>query len=243
MADYSGIDYGMGRTNIDKTNGIRYGIASANALAHWIWDEFEADYGDPHCPRCGATVNEKPGRYDAEEYERLAGCSPDYCCDGCKITFDGSKAYGDEAIGYILDNGEYKASIDSDGDLWVFKSPYYTRGMFCSPCAPGAVTITSPVDGGPQAYCMGADWFDDASPCPYPIWRIGLDDWIEVDGAHIPVDRLIYWPSDYYDNILFWGEDDPTDRSFDHNDIDWGVWDAIDATVEYWDSTETVEWC
>jgi len=39
--------------------------------------------------------------------------------------------------GNNLDDGDYLAASDSEGDVWVYRSPYYTRAQFCSPCAPG----------------------------------------------------------------------------------------------------------
>ncbi len=35
MADNGGIDYGMGQTNIDKANGIRFGVIPMNDLTEF----------------------------------------------------------------------------------------------------------------------------------------------------------------------------------------------------------------
>ena len=49
----SGIDYGMGQTNVDRPNGIRYGVIPQNDVLQAWADSSEAEYGDPHCPKCG----------------------------------------------------------------------------------------------------------------------------------------------------------------------------------------------
>lgn len=215
-----GIDYGMGRTNIDRETGIRFGVISQNEVLQAWADSSEADYGSPCCPKCGneavnwdddrdETENREtiqkalklfgfpadsevdfcedgsayvgltqilpPGTH-AEEgrdmYKVLHHACGDYACDSCKVLFDGEDAFSDEALGYTLDDGEYKATSGSDGDIFILKSPYYTRAQFCSPCAPGACYLTNPCDDGEKAYCFGQDWFDDEYPCPYPIYRV-----------------------------------------------------------------------
>lgn len=43
---YSGIDYGMGQTNIDKETGIRYGVINANTLSEHAWDTIQSNGTD-----------------------------------------------------------------------------------------------------------------------------------------------------------------------------------------------------
>jgi len=50
---YTGIDYGLGTSNVDAATGIRYGVISQHSVNLDAWAEAEADYGDPHCPKCG----------------------------------------------------------------------------------------------------------------------------------------------------------------------------------------------
>lgn len=57
----SGIDYGMGQTNIDTNNGIRYGVISCNSLSEWFWESVEHNYGKPTCPKCGNEAKEGDG--------------------------------------------------------------------------------------------------------------------------------------------------------------------------------------
>ncbi len=160
-----GIDYGLGTTNIDKDNGIRYGVINQNMVTQSWCDSSEADYGEPSCPKCGN-----------EAVDGKSDCS-DYACDSCCYLFDADEAFGDEANGFYIDDGEYKATQGGgDCDIFILKSPYYTRAAFCSPCAPGACYLESPTYDGEKAYCFGEDWFDSECPCPYPIYRVDNDE-------------------------------------------------------------------
>lgn len=154
----SGIDYGMGRTNIDRSNGIRYGVINMNALAHWAWDDVESDYGEPTCPECLSPVCPSAGRKD-------------YSCESCEKEYWSDAVYSDEPIGHSIDDGELKVTIGTDGDAFVILSPYFTRAAFCSPCAPGACHLESPTDDGERCYCFPHEWFDGGE-APYPVYRV-----------------------------------------------------------------------
>lgn len=173
MADI-GIDYGMGQTNIDKETGIRFGVIPMNDLAHWAWESFEDDYGDPTCPKCGNEAME----YDEECHCGFDGEGSDYACEDCCYSFMSDEAFGDEVISSHLDDGEYVAQRDSDGDIFITKSPYYTHAQFCSPCAPGAGHLSHPVDGGAKTYCFGHDWFEDGV-APYPVYEVATGKLVE----------------------------------------------------------------
>jgi hypothetical protein len=181
-----GIDYGMGQTNIDTETGIRYGVINQNQCLQAWADSSEGDYGKPTCPECGnedclvdynapspedysMPEDDFPDYLD-NEYEPSKGCC-DYRCDRCKKIFESSEVYADEPLGFIFDDGEYKASSDSYGDIFILKSPYYTRATFCSPCAPGACSIDEPCEDGEKAYCFNHDWFED-NVAPYPVYRV-----------------------------------------------------------------------
>ena len=166
-----GIDYGMGQTNVDRATGIRYGVIHQNNLVHWALDNFEANYGKPSCGHCGGDAVE----YDDEkhsDYERRG--FRDYACEECERVFDSSDAYRDEPIGHNLDDGEYLATMDQYGDVFILKSPYYTRAGFCSPCAPGACHLSSPCDDGEKCFCFGHDWFE-GDKAPYTVYRVSDD--------------------------------------------------------------------
>ena len=112
----------------------------------------------------------------------------DFACLHCAMSFDSDEAYGEEPLGFNLDDGEYIATQGGDdSDVFVIKSPYYTFGPFCSPCAPGAVYLPSAhgkADDGMKSYCFAPDWFEayddsakgeycgEKTSCPYPVFRV-----------------------------------------------------------------------
>lgn len=174
--NYPGIDYSTGTENRDASTGIRYGVINSREICQSWSDSSEAVYGEPHCPKCGneaQNTDDQPDSIyvDRDEYERSGGC--EYCCDNCRYLFDSGDAFGDEPVGWTLDDGEYVATQSgSDCDIFVIKSPYYTHAQFCSPCAPGAGYLMTPCMNGPKTYCFGPDWFDSDNPCPYPVYSV-----------------------------------------------------------------------
>jgi len=167
-----GIDYGLGQTNIDHETGIRFGVISQHSL-DWWGEEAEPNYGGPHCPKCGneaQDIDKAPEDYNDNEDWTKNGM--DFCCLDCKYVFDAWEAYPDEPHGWTYEgNGIEAHQSGDDSDVWVTKSPYYTRAQFCSPCAPGACHLDSPTPEGEKAYCFGHDWFD-GGVAPYPVYRI-----------------------------------------------------------------------
>ncbi len=174
----AGIDYGRGQTNIDKNNGIRFGVISSHEVLQAWADSSEGYYGDPSCPKCGHKAQEYSERDEDEDTENgieFDGTGGDYCCESCRYHFDSDEAYGDEPISHYIDDEEYTAEQGGDDcDIFITKSPYYTRAAFCSPCAPGACYLASPCDEGERAYCFGHDWFEGGK-APYPVYRVSDD--------------------------------------------------------------------
>jgi len=199
-----GIDYGMGRTNIDGESGIRYGVIPQNDVLEVWADESEPNYGPPSCPKCGndATAIDDPTIPD------LSVLIPDgwedngreYACLNCEYSFDSDEAYGEEPLSWYVDDGEYLAEQSADDcNVFVVKSPYYTRAQFCSPCAPGACYLRNPCPDGDKAYCFAPDWFDwfaecgeepageyngEKTSCPYPVYRVEDDECVYRPYGH-----------------------------------------------------------
>jgi hypothetical protein len=168
----AGIDYGMGTTNVDHETGIRYGVISQNELVQAWSDASEPDYGDPTCPKCGGEVEEyQDDEHDAYRDGRPNACA-DYACEGCKLVWESGDCYPDEAVGFNLDDEEYRATAGSDGDIFIMRSPYYTMAEYCSPCAPGAGYIVN--EGDVKTYCFGHDMFWDTEEkrAPYRVWSV-----------------------------------------------------------------------
>jgi hypothetical protein len=133
----SGIDYGLGRLNIDHITGIRFGILNANdpLLSEWLWESIEGVYF-PHCPDCGEKLSE----------------GSESCA--CGASFSEEDVYGDSPDENIISEEGYSGFVDSHNDIWVTRSPFYTHATFCSPCAPGACSLSCPDEDGGRCYCF-----------------------------------------------------------------------------------------
>ena len=167
---YAGIDYGMGKTNVDTDTGIRYGVISMHELPWWC-DEAEANYGPPTCPKCGNEVSTSD-----------VTCKAEFRCPECDYDFECDEAYGDEPLSWSVDNQHYAAEqTRDDGDVFVTRSPFYTHAQFCSPCAPGAGHLGNPCEDGPKTYCFGHDWFE-GDVAPYPVYRVDNNELVEPEG-------------------------------------------------------------
>lgn len=171
--EYAGIDYGLGQSNIDRATGIRFGVISQHAVGQSWYDSSEADYGDPTCPKCGEAVTDNwDDTLELEPY-RTYGCH-DYACLACRTIYESGDVFSEEPLGHSFTDDEYTLTAGSDGDIFVIKSPYYTRAQFCSPCAPGAGYLTNPCETGPKTYALGHEWFEDGR-APYPVYRVSDD--------------------------------------------------------------------
>ena len=174
--NYAGIDYGMGRSNIDTDTGIRYGIISQNSLSGESLDDvftagddlgYEAMIEELKSNLKNAIdsiISDAGGRtYDSVDVDEILEGVDFDCYDS-----NGPRRYED---------GDLTVQTTGDNDLFVFKSEYYTFAQFCSPCVPGAGNLDTPCDSGPKTYCLGIDWFVDGE-CPYPVYRIDNDECI-----------------------------------------------------------------
>jgi hypothetical protein len=172
-----GIDYGLGQTNIDKKTGIHYGCISQHLVTQVWADSCQADYGEPHCPKCGNEVCEvkTTAEGDINEDENIGEYrehgNADYLCETCNHTLDSEDVFGDEPQGWYVDDGEYKAVDCLDSDILIIESPYFTYAQFCSPCVPGAGNLDHPIQEGVKTFAFGHDWFE-SNKAPYPVYRV-----------------------------------------------------------------------
>ena len=160
-SENAGLDYSLGRANVDKSNGIHFGVISQNEILQSWADSSKPIYPEPEtCETCNGT-----GLQLDEN-----GTEMDEPCVDCmgNGTVDNDVA---EAIGFNYTEDGYEASCGEDGDIFITKSPYFTLCTFCSPCAPGAGDIMSPTPKGIKAYCFGHDWFESGK-APYPVYRV-----------------------------------------------------------------------
>lgn len=164
----AGIDYGMGRTNIDVKTGIRYGVISKHSVLQAWADSAEPDYGEATCPKCGNVAVD----YDDEKHSGFrSGHCAEYACESCELAFPSEQAWGDEPLGWSYSGDGYDLVDCLDSDIMVLASSFYTFGNYCSPCVPGAVSLESDNPDGAKAYCLGHDWFEEGR-APYPVYSI-----------------------------------------------------------------------
>jgi hypothetical protein len=179
-----GIDYGLGNTNIDKNTGIRYGVIPQNEVLQAWADSSEGYYGNPICPKCfnEADKTSDYGNNDPMVDDDGNDIIDDYYCSVCNCGVDDNNPdnWRNEALSYFIDDKEYSAECSDGIDIFITKSPYYTRARFCSPCAPGACYLTNPCENGEKAYCFGHDWFENEK-APYPVYRVSDDTIVNSD--------------------------------------------------------------
>lgn len=158
-----GIDYGMGKTNIDHETGIRYGVISQHSISQAWSDSSEPVYGNPTCPKCGGDVTDL---HESSE--------SDYYCVYCTESWRSDECFPDEPLGFEYRKEDYVLVSCMDSEIMVIKSPFYTLAQFCSPCVPGAGNLNSPDDEGVKTYCLGHDWFE-GNKAPYPVYSVATD--------------------------------------------------------------------
>ena len=100
----------------------------------------------------------------------------EYFCTTCEKGIDETEdIWREDPLGFYYNAEGYQAEqTHDDSDIFIIKSPYFTYAQFCSPCAPGAVYLTSymnEAEDNPKGYCFGHDWFE-AGAAPYPVYSV-----------------------------------------------------------------------
>lgn len=167
--------------NFDEKTGIRYGVISPHSIRQWALDDIYLDGTDPHYESAKQEIiNDLKAFCDDHgiDYDRI---DPDQFIDLALENFenpDGQKDYSD-------DEYDLHASGDNFG-IFVMRSPYYTYCRNCSPCAPGAGDLDSPIEKDPEyplsgkTLCLGPEWFDQeddqyARKIPYRVFQVDND--------------------------------------------------------------------
>lgn len=161
-----GIDYGLGRVNVDKETGIRFSVLgfSCGALEEGVLGEFESVYS-MSCPSCGEELSD----------DTFPGEGEDRHCPSCGFEIPEDEEWPDDPDYYSFLDESLEAFYSSDVlGIWIVRSPFYTRGRFCSPCCPGAIDLDEPDNNGAKGFCFGPEWFVDGIP-PYPVYRVSDD--------------------------------------------------------------------
>jgi len=154
-----GIDYGMGSINIDKDTGIRFGVIPIMEVLQAWCDSSEPYYP---CETCEVKADEDNTDEDknSDPADEFVDCG--YC----------------EPSSLYVDDNEYVAESTDGIDIFITKSPYYTRCQFCSPCAPGAGYVMNECEDGVETYCFGHEWFEEGK-APYKVYRVSDGELVE----------------------------------------------------------------
>jgi len=167
----SGIDYGFGQTNIDFSNGIRYGVIPVNNLGEGSWDTIVSDGVDVDYEE---TIENIKYQLSAAIKSVLEDYSTSFDAKEIAESIVYDLEFEHESTGdcvrYSYKDDAVEFHTTSDGSIFVTKSKYYALTSFCSPCAPGAGDLTS--EGVLMTYCLGPDWFDEHNPMPYECFAV-----------------------------------------------------------------------
>jgi hypothetical protein len=201
---YPGIDYsGPGATcNRDAETGIRYGVISCNSVGEGLYEAQEMDYGRPEemeCPDCEQAF--------PVACEWGDGVTCPHCGEGQVVDLPDMVEPcgwyvddGEYLISNCLDNDAMiikspyytyaqfcSPCVPGAGNL---DNPYEPHGhakeqialvRHIAPNAEGEAFKSHAEEAGfVKTFCLGWDWFDEHSPCPYPaIFRV-------EDGEPVP---------------------------------------------------------
>lgn len=179
---YAGIDYsGPGSTvNRDAETGIRYGVISQNSVSGYAMDDVFSNGEDEGFLSAKKDLVESLKNailLAVEDYGSLSEDSAEDMAGEIINSDDFQWADSDESGPYSYESDGVSVQTTSNNDLWVFKSPLYTKAQFCSPCVPGAGNLNTYCENGPKTYCLPADWFEDGK-APYSIWSVETDELI-----------------------------------------------------------------
>ena len=174
MNNYIGIDYGLGETNIDKETGIRYGVIGYNSISSEAFFE-EVIYNGRNLSYenfLKESTEEITTKLEEVLRDYLYGGDPEWIVNHIKENIEESlsEQYEENDDCYLYEKDGYIIET-TDLGLYILKSPFITFTQFCSPCCPGAGNLDFPIKGGVPTYCLGEDWFDEHSPCPYNFIR------------------------------------------------------------------------
>jgi hypothetical protein len=178
----AGIDYSLGRSNVNLETGIHYGVISQNSISQAWCDSAEPDYGDATCPVCECeTLTYNSAKHETFKQFDSRGCA-DYACEYCETSFDSQDCFSEEANGWNYEGDGYVLTDCLDSAVFVISSPFYTFTQFCSPCVPGAGNLDSPDEDGIKTYCVGHDWFEDGE-APYAVFSVATNELVSPSAA------------------------------------------------------------
>jgi len=174
-------------SNYDEKTGIHYGVISPNSIGaetlndlidrsvDTVYNSAKEDFTESLRNILEDSIN---NNVDIDEIISLA---EDKFCEN----------YENDYHGYEYEDKEYSLHISDDNfGIFVIRSPYYTYTKQCSPCAPNAGDLNSPISlseyekgdhnafmyGTVKAYCLPKDFFDEEyAKIPYRYYRVDND--------------------------------------------------------------------
>jgi hypothetical protein len=179
---YSGIDYGLGTTNIDAETGILYGVIHSNRLASHAWDEITSSGEDLDYAEAIENLTSEISsslKSILSDYDSSFDCKE--AAESIVSDLDLNLESSGDCTRYLYECDNETFNVCSDGDIFVTRSIYYTLCSYCSPCAPGAGCLES--EGEVMAYCLGPEWFSKDNPMPYRCYYVKND--CEVPEAYL----------------------------------------------------------
>lgn len=166
--------------NYDEKTGIHFGVISP----HSINQETLSDL----CDKSTDTIYEASKKDFLKDLESF--------CDEHNIDFKNinedsfidefNQNYENDYHGYEYEDKEYSLHISDDNfGIFVMKSPFFTYTQQCSPCAPGAGDLDSPITkeeyeklphdsfmyGAVKSYCLPDVYFDN-DKAPYDYFEV-----------------------------------------------------------------------
>lgn len=179
--------------NFDEKTGIRYGVISPHSISHWSLDDIYQNGTDPVYESGKEELTSAITKI-LNGYGFSAGQIDEVLTPVIDIF---NESYEPDGSG-IMDYSDKEYDLHVSGDnfgIFVMRSPYYTYCRGCSPCAPGAGDLDSPITDKDQladcmslkmvfsagkALCLGPEWFDNgndqyARKIPYRVFRVSDD--------------------------------------------------------------------
>ena len=168
-------------SNYDEKTGIAYGVISPHALNGDVLNDIYANGNDSHYENGKEELIDDLKAFCENHDIRFDRINTDSFIDEFSDSYQGN----DDGQCDYSDN-DYELHVSGDGfGIFVMKSPYYTYCRKCSPCAPGAGDLNTPVDivgleiesnRGQKAYCLDKSFFDDEyAKIPYRVFRVDND--------------------------------------------------------------------
>jgi hypothetical protein len=169
--------------NFDETTGIRYGVISPHSISSFALDDIYNNGTDTICESGKQELLDDIKQFCEDHYLKFDRINTDSFEDQYYEHYENSDGQMDYS------DNEYTLHVSGDNfGIFVMRSPYYTYCRGCSPCAPGAGDLDSPMTSydGPistnydKALCLAPDWFDKeeseySRKIPYRVFRVDND--------------------------------------------------------------------